>query len=64
MQAADNLGRKPVLIVSLIGVIFATALFGLSQSLWQMILFRCVAGIFAGNVVLELLHLPCAFTES
>ncbi|KAF9732049.1 hypothetical protein PMIN07_008208 [Paraphaeosphaeria minitans] len=49
--AADRFGRKPVLALSLYGVASCTALFGLSQSLWQMILFRCLAGMFAGTVV-------------
>ena len=49
--AADRLGRKPVLVFSLAGVSIATALFGLSKTIWQMILFRCFAGVFAGTVV-------------
>ncbi|KAF2203009.1 MFS general substrate transporter [Delitschia confertaspora ATCC 74209] len=50
-QAADYFGRKPVLVFSLCGVTVATALFGMSKSLWQMILFRCLAGVFAGTIV-------------
>ncbi|KAF2250677.1 MFS general substrate transporter [Trematosphaeria pertusa] len=50
-KASDRFGRKPVLSLSLFGVTFATALFGLSQSIWQMILFRCLAGVFAGTIV-------------
>ena len=50
-HAADRLGRKPVLVFSLAGVSVATALFGLSKTIWQMILFRCLAGIFAGSIV-------------
>lgn len=50
-RAADRLGRKPVLIFSLTGIGLATALFGMSQQLWQMIVFRCLAGTFAGSVV-------------
>ncbi|KAF2121221.1 major facilitator superfamily domain-containing protein [Lophiotrema nucula] len=50
-KAADRFGRKPVLVVSLVGVTFSTALFGMSQALWQMILFRCLAGVFAGTIV-------------
>ena len=50
-RAADRLGRKPVLVFSLTGVGLATTLFGMSQSLWQMILTRCLAGVFAGSVV-------------
>jgi MFS family permease len=40
-----------VLVISLFGLAIATALFGLSQSLWQLALFRCFAGVFAGTVV-------------
>lgn len=50
-RASDRLGRKPVLVFSLTGIGVATALFGCSQTLWQMILTRCLAGVFAGSVV-------------
>ena len=50
-RAADRLGRKPVLVFSLTGIAFATALFGMSQKLWQMVVARCLAGVFAGSVV-------------
>lgn len=50
-RAADRFGRKPVLVLSLVGVSFATALFGLARTIPQMILYRCVAGVFAGSIV-------------
>ncbi|KAI0123320.1 MFS general substrate transporter [Xylariales sp. AK1849] len=50
-KAADRVGRKPVLVFSLIGVSIATGIFGLATTLWQMILFRCLAGVFAGTIV-------------
>lgn len=50
-RMADRLGRKPVLVFSLAGVSLATALFGMARTLWQMILLRCFAGVFAGSVV-------------
>ncbi|GAB7359752.1 hypothetical protein MBLNU230_g6924t1 [Neophaeotheca triangularis] len=50
-RLADRLGRKPVLVFSLTGVSFSTAFFGCSTSLWMMVLFRCLAGTFAGSVV-------------
>lgn len=50
-RLADRIGRKPVLVISLYGIAFTTALFGLAQSIWQMILFRCLAGVFAGSIV-------------
>lgn len=48
-QAADRFGRRPVLIVSLIGMTAATGLFGFGKTLGQMILFRCLSGIFSGT---------------
>ncbi|KAF1961288.1 MFS general substrate transporter [Byssothecium circinans] len=50
-RAADRFGRKPVLVFSLFGVTVTTALFGLSSTIWQMILFRCMSGVFSGTVV-------------
>lgn len=50
-NAADRLGRKPVLVFSLAGVTLATVIFGMAKTIWQMILFRCLAGLFAGTIV-------------
>ncbi|KAG9230225.1 major facilitator superfamily domain-containing protein [Amylocarpus encephaloides] len=50
-RAADRIGRKPILVFSLGGVAVATALFGFSKMVWQMIFFRMCAGLFAGTVV-------------
>ncbi|KAG9195351.1 hypothetical protein G6011_00472 [Alternaria panax] len=50
-KASDRYGRKPILVISLMGLAVATVLFGLSRSLWQMVLFRCLGGVFAGTVV-------------
>ncbi|KAK7965835.1 uncharacterized protein PG986_000112 [Apiospora aurea] len=50
-RAADRVGRKPVLVASLVGVCGATSIFGMATSLWQMVLFRCLAGVFAGTIV-------------
>ncbi|KAK4465597.1 protein zinc induced facilitator-LIKE 1 [Cladorrhinum samala] len=50
-MAADRFGRKPVLVFSLVGVSMATALFGTAKTIGQMILYRCLAGVFAGTIV-------------
>ncbi|KAJ5167758.1 uncharacterized protein N7482_003352 [Penicillium canariense] len=50
-RAADRIGRKPVLVFSLFGVAMATGLFGFAKSIAQMIMFRCLAGVFAGTIV-------------
>lgn len=51
-RLADRVGRKPVLIWSLVGMCVGPAIFGLSQTLWQMILFRCLAGVFSGSTLI------------
>jgi MFS family permease len=50
-RAADHFGRKPILAISLIGMAMAASIFGLSKTVWQMMVFRCLAGLFAGTVV-------------
>ncbi|KAF4471329.1 tetracycline resistance (probable transport) [Fusarium albosuccineum] len=48
-RLADRIGRKPILVITLIGTAIAPALFGMARTIWQMILFRCLAGIFSGS---------------
>lgn len=50
-RLSDRWGRKPVLVSSLVGVSASVAIFGLATSVWQMALFRCLAGVFAGTIV-------------
>jgi MFS family permease len=50
-RIADRYGRKPVLIVSLVGVSIGVTLFGTSTAVWQMILFRSMGGLFSGSIV-------------
>lgn len=50
-RASDRYGRKPVLVLSLVGMAIASAMFGMSRSIAQMIVTRCFAGVFAGTVV-------------
>ncbi|KAK7424188.1 hypothetical protein QQZ08_008676 [Neonectria magnoliae] len=46
---ADRMGRKPALVLSLIGMAAGPVFFGLSRSIFQMILFRCLAGLVSGS---------------
>jgi MFS family permease len=50
----DRLGRKKILVISLGGMAVGSMLFGLATSLWQMILFRSLTGVFSGvNFILR-----------
>jgi MFS family permease len=48
-RLADKVGRKPVLIYSLCGMVIAPALFGMARTIGEMVLFRCLAGVFSGS---------------
>ncbi|KAF4119330.1 Vacuole effluxer Atg22 like [Geosmithia morbida] len=48
-RLSDRIGRKPVLLYSFVGLVVSPLLFGMSTSPWQMIAFRCLAGIFSGS---------------
>jgi MFS family permease len=37
-QLSDHIGRKPVLLLGLLGTVMSTILFGLSRSFWALIL--------------------------
>ncbi|ATY67053.1 Major facilitator superfamily transporter [Cordyceps militaris] len=51
---ADRIGRKPVLIASLVGMAVGQVLFGMSTTLWQMALFRGLTGVFSSaNLVIR-----------
>lgn len=49
-KMSDKYGRKPVLVICLGGITVAGTLFGFSTSIWQMILFRALAGVFSGCI--------------
>jgi hypothetical protein len=50
-RLADRQGRKPVLIICSAGISVFVVLFGMSRTIWQMILCRCMAGLFSGSIV-------------
>lgn len=49
-KLSDRWGRRPVLLVSLLGSAAGYALFGLSASLWMLFLSRVVNGLAGGNM--------------
>ncbi|PSK59155.1 hypothetical protein B9Z65_3479 [Elsinoe australis] len=50
-RLSDRYGRRPVLILSIVGIAIGMTAFGFSTNVWQMILFRCFAGVFSGSLV-------------
>ncbi|RDB21308.1 Efflux pump azaL [Hypsizygus marmoreus] len=49
-KISDVVGRRPVVIAGTLGLAITTALLGLSSSLSEILVSRCLAGIFSGNV--------------
>jgi MFS family permease len=50
-QLSDRLGRRPVLIVSLIGTVIGFVFLGIGGSLFMLFLGRIIDGITGGNIV-------------
>ncbi|KAK2467257.1 hypothetical protein APHAL10511_000806 [Amanita phalloides] len=49
-MASDKFGRRPVLLLGPLGLAFAMLGFGMSTRFWPLVFFRCMQGIFNGNV--------------
>ncbi|KAH9165756.1 MFS general substrate transporter [Lactarius sanguifluus] len=47
---SDHIGRKPVLLLCLIGVIVSVIMFGLSRSFWAIVFSRSLHGALKGHV--------------
>jgi EmrB/QacA subfamily drug resistance transporter len=47
-KLGDMFGRKPFLVAGMIGFIAASALCGLSQNMFELVLFRALQGVFGG----------------
>ncbi|KNE90518.1 hypothetical protein PSTG_16035 [Puccinia striiformis f. sp. tritici PST-78] len=54
-KLSDRIGRKPVLLIGLIGVSISTLAFGFSSSFWTMILARSIGGVLNGNTAFVVL---------
>ena len=49
-RVSDRFGRRPVLLVSLLGSTLSHLAFGLGTELWILFLARCLAGVFGANI--------------
>ncbi|RYY73267.1 MAG: MFS transporter [Gammaproteobacteria bacterium] len=48
-KLGDRFGRRPVLIISLLGSAFGYMLFGIGGALWVLLISRLIDGVTAGN---------------
>ncbi len=48
---SDRFGRRPVLFIGLVVFLVGSALCGLAQEMWQLVLFRGIQGLGAGAIV-------------
>ncbi|TFK75086.1 major facilitator superfamily multidrug-resistance, DHA1 sub-family [Pluteus cervinus] len=49
-RASDYIGRRPVLLFGPLGLCLAMLGFGLSKGFWSLVVWRCLQGIFNGNI--------------
>lgn len=47
---SDRIGRRPVILVSLLGGVMSYLLFAFANSLWLLFVARGLAGVFGGNI--------------
>ncbi|OBZ75636.1 hypothetical protein A0H81_04450 [Grifola frondosa] len=49
-KLSDNIGRRPVVLAGIFGIAISTVLLGVSTTLTGVLLARCLAGLFSGNI--------------
>ncbi|KAJ6611122.1 major facilitator superfamily multidrug-resistance, DHA1 sub-family [Mycena sp. CBHHK59/15] len=49
-RASDHFGRRPVLLLGPLGLAFSLIGFGWSKTFWSLVVFRCLQGVFNGNI--------------
>ncbi|CAA7266806.1 unnamed protein product [Cyclocybe aegerita] len=49
-RASDHVGRKPVLLIGLFGIVLSMLFFGLSRTFWSLVISRCLTGLLNGNI--------------
>ncbi|EGN93642.1 hypothetical protein SERLA73DRAFT_115664 [Serpula lacrymans var. lacrymans S7.3] len=49
-RLSDQIGRKPVLLIGLVGLCGSMVGFGLSRTFWALVISRCFNGMLNGNI--------------
>lgn len=56
-RASDKIGRKPVLLIGILGVALSHLLFAFSKDLLHLFLSRAMAGFFGANIVIGMAYI-------
>ncbi|KAM6504144.1 Major facilitator superfamily domain containing protein [Amanita muscaria] len=49
-RISDRVGRKPILLIGLVGNALSMLCFGLSRTFWMLVISRCLCGLLNGNI--------------
>jgi MFS family permease len=63
-RLSDYYGRRPVLMVSMVGAIIGYLMLGFAESLWVVGLSRVIAGLMAGNIAAAQAYITDITTEA
>ena len=61
---SDRIGRRPVLMIGLVGNTVFFTMFGLANTLLMALAARFLAGVFNGNIAVARLHWRCEHAET
>ncbi|MGZ3722207.1 MAG: MFS transporter [Bdellovibrionales bacterium] len=62
-QLSDRIGRRPVILISLLGASVAHLAFAFAPSFWVLVLARAFAGLFGGNLSTAMAYIADITTE-
>ncbi|MEH6591698.1 MAG: MFS transporter [Halioglobus sp.] len=63
-RLSDYYGRRPVLMISMVGAILGYLMLGFAESLWVVGLSRVIAGLMAGNIAAAQAYITDITTEA
>ncbi|KAH6909217.1 major facilitator superfamily domain-containing protein [Coprinopsis sp. MPI-PUGE-AT-0042] len=49
-RISDHVGRKPVLLIGMLGTVISMLMFGLSKTFWGLVISRSLTGLLNGNI--------------
>lgn len=61
---SDRYGRKPILVISILGAVAGWVIFALATNIWMVFFSRVIAGLTAGNISVAQSYLTDISTDS